>query len=128
MWNPKGKEVIVYSDWEGFNGRTTYAETGGCYYSTRLAVCEKLVEEKRQALVITFREIHPGYIMPVGVWHTRESIREAVKKKPMKFDSLEKALAYISSKLEVPLRNWVKNSTLLKNLIYQKKILDFLKP
>ena len=128
IWNPKGKEVIVYSDWEGFNGRTTYAETGGCYYSTRLAVCEKLVEEKRQALVITFREIHPGYIIPVGVWHTRESIREAVKKKPMKFDSLEKALVYISSKLEVPLRNWVKNSTLLKNLIYQKKILDFLKP
>jgi len=126
-WNPAGKDVWIISDWEGFEGRSTYALTGGCYYSTRLAVCEHLVKEKRQAAVITFREIHPGYIMPVGVWHTRESIRAAVKKQPMKFNDLKEALNYISTKLEIPLRDWVRNSSLLKSLLYQKKILNFLK-
>jgi len=126
-WNPKGKNVWIISDWEGFKGRSTYAATGGCYYSTRLAVGEKLVSEKRQATVITFREIHPGYILPVGVWHTRESIREAVKKEPATFNSLGESLAYIKSKLAVPLNKWVENSSLLKNLLYQKKISEFLR-
>jgi hypothetical protein len=124
-WNPAGKDVWIISDWEGFEGRSTYALTGGCYYSTRLAVCEHLVKEKRQAAVITFREIHPGYIMPVGVWHTRESIRAAVKKQPMKFNDLKEALNYISTKLEIPLRDWVRNSSLLKSFALSEKNLKF---
>jgi hypothetical protein len=127
IWNPSGKNVWIISDWEGFEGRSSYALTGGCYYSTRLAVCEHLVKERRQAAVITFREIHPGYIMPVGVWHTRESIRAAVKKQSMKFNDLKEALNYISTKLEIPLKDWVRNSSLLKSLLYQKNILNFLK-
>ncbi len=126
-WNPVGKKVWIISDWEGFEGRSTYARTGGCYYSTRLGVTEHLVKEKRQAAVITFREIHPGYLMPVGVWHTRESIRVALKKKPRKFNSLEEALKFISTKLEIPIKRWIENTTLLKNLIYQKRINDFFK-
>ncbi|MGC8812196.1 MAG: Nre family DNA repair protein [Candidatus Aenigmatarchaeota archaeon] len=126
-WNPKGKNVWIISDWEGFEGRTTYSRTGGCYYSTRLSVAEKLLEEKRQATVITLREIHPGYLMPVGVWHTRESIREAVKKKPVVFATLEEALKYINSKLTIPLRSWIENATLLKTILYQKKLSEFLK-
>jgi hypothetical protein len=126
-WNPKGKNVWIISDWESFEGRTTYAKTGGCYYSTRLSIAQKLVEEKRQACVITFREIHPGYIIPVGVWHTRESIKAAVKKKPMTFNKLEDALSYINLKLSLPIKNWIENATLLKKMFYQKKVLDFLK-
>ena len=45
-----GSNVAIYSDWEGYNGRTTYAQIGGCYYSARLAVCELLQKERRQAL------------------------------------------------------------------------------
>jgi len=126
-WNPDGKNVWIISDWESFEGRTTYAKTGGCYYSTRLSIAQKLVEEKRQACVITFREIHPGYIMPVGVWHTRESIKAAVNKKPMIFNKLEDALSYINSKLSLPIKNWIENATLLNKILYQKKVLDFLK-
>jgi len=126
-WNPSGKNVWIISDWEGFKGRTTYALTGGCYYSTRLAICEHLVKEKRQATVITFREVHPGYIMPVGVWHTRESIRQALKKEPSKFNKLEDALKYISTKLAIPLENWIKSTHLLRSIIYQRKLIDYLK-
>jgi len=127
VWNPAGSSVVIYSDWEGFEGRTTYAATGGCYYSTRLAVCERLVEEKRQATVITLREIRPGYIMPVGVWHTRESIREALRHEPRKFASLNGALSYISAKLQTPIESWVEESDILYNIRYQKKLNDFLK-
>ena len=127
VWNPNGKDVWIISDFEGFDGRTTYAATGGCYYSTRLAVCEHLVEERRQATVITLREIRPGYIMPVGVWHTRESIREALRHEPRKFNSLEEALKYISTRLQTPIGSWAKESDILYNLKYQKKLNDFLK-
>ena len=72
IWNPSGKSVMIYGDWEGFEGRTTYASIGGCYYAARLAVCELLEKERRQATVIVLREAHPGYIMPVGVWQVRE--------------------------------------------------------
>jgi len=63
--------------------------------------------------------------MPVGVWHTRESIRTALKKKPMKFNKLEEALNYISTKLSIPLEKWIKNANLLKSILYQKKLVDF---
>ncbi|MGB9854220.1 MAG: Nre family DNA repair protein, partial [Candidatus Bathyarchaeales archaeon] len=75
VWNPHGRNVVMYSDWEDYDGRTTYAEIGGCYYAARLAVCEQLMKEQRQATVIVLREAHPGYIMPVGVWQVRENVR-----------------------------------------------------
>ena len=91
-------------------------------------MAEALRREKRQAAVVVFREIHPGYLMPVGVWHSRESVREALRKKPMKFEKLEEALKYISTKLEIPLKSWVRNSNFLKSLLYQKKLLHYIKP
>jgi hypothetical protein len=126
-WNPEGKGIWIISDWEGFEGRTTYANTGGCYYSTRLGITEHLLKERRQAAVITFREIHPGYVLPVGVWHTRESIREALRHEPMRFKTLNEALSYISTKLEINMKNWIANSEVLQNLIYQKRIEDYIK-
>jgi len=52
-WNPD-ENIAIFSDWEGFDGKKTYALTGGCYYSTRLAICEQLIRESRQAAAITF--------------------------------------------------------------------------
>ena len=71
VWNPHGRSVVMYSSWKGYDGLTTYAKIGGCYYAAQLAVCEKLVKERRQATVIVLREARPSYIMPVGVWHVR---------------------------------------------------------
>jgi len=126
VWNPAGKETIIYSDSEGFEGRTTYPSIGGCYLASRLSVSEKLVEEKRQAAVIVLREIHPGYILPVGVWNVRLNVKETLKNKPLKFDKMEDALKYISTKLNIPLKVWIKNSHLLRKLLYQKRLLDFI--
>ena len=83
VWNPNGSTVAIYSDWEGNSGRTTYASIGGCYYSGRLAICEQLLKERRQATAIVLREARPGYIMPIGVWQVRENVRNAMRQKPI---------------------------------------------
>jgi hypothetical protein len=125
VWNPNGKSTAIFSDYEGNNGRTTYAQIGGCYYSARLAVCEQLVKERRQATVVVLREARPGYIMPVGVWQVRENVRNAMRQKPFMFKTLAESLQFIGSRFEIPLRRWIMQSELLKNALFQKKITDF---
>jgi hypothetical protein len=125
VWNPNGKSTLIFSDWEGNDGRTKYAAIGGCYYSARLAVCELLQRERRQATVIVLREARPGYIMPVGVWQVRENVRNAMRQKPFMFKNLGESLKFIASRFEIPLRRWITQSELLKNALFQKKLTDF---
>jgi DNA repair protein NreA len=124
-WNPNGANIVIYSDSEGNNGRTTYAQIGGCYYSARLAVCEQLVKERRQATAIVLREARPGYIMPIGVWQVRENVRNAMKQKPNNFNTLEASLRFISGRFEIPMQQWIIQGKLLKNALFQKRISDF---
>jgi hypothetical protein len=125
VWNPNGKQIVMFGDWEPYEGRTTYAEIGGCYYSARLAVCEQLIKEKRQATVIVLREARPGYIMPVGVWQVRENVRNAMRQSHLKFKTLDEALRRISSQFEIPLSQWISKSAMLKDALFQKRISDF---
>ncbi len=125
VWNPDGAEVAIYSDWEGYGGRTTYAAIGGCYYSARLATCELLTKERRQATVIVLREARPGYIMPVGVWQVRENVRNAMRQQPYKFNTLPEALKFISGKLWIPMEQWMVQGKLLRKALFQKRISDF---
>lgn len=125
VWNPNGNSVAIYSDSEGYNGRTTYAQIGGCYYSARLAVCEQLVKEHRQATVIVLREARPGYIMPIGVWQVRENVRNAMRQKPYQFKNLNESLKFISGRFEIPMSQWVIQGKLLRDALFQKRISDF---
>jgi hypothetical protein len=125
IWNPSGKTVMIYGDWEGHEGRTTYASIGGCYYAARLAVCELLEKERRQATVIVLREAHPGYIMPVGVWQVRENVRNAMRQTPSKFRTLDEALVHISHQFQIPLSRWIQTSRLLQDALYQKKLTEY---
>lgn len=106
-------EKVLFSSWESFQGRKEYSEIGGCYYSTRLAVLEKLEEMRRQAGVIVFRESYPGYI-PTGVWLVRESVRESLRSNPIVFSDMNSALNYISGKLWLPFSRYKEKSVLLK--------------
>ena len=124
-WNPTGKNIAIYSDWEGNGGRTTYAQIGGCYYSARLATCEQLAREQRQATVIVLREARPGYIMPIGVWQVRENVRNAMRQKPFLFKSLAESLHFIADRFEIPIQRWIRQSELLKRALFQKRITDF---
>jgi hypothetical protein len=116
----------MFGDWKGYDGRTTYAEIGGCYYAARLAVCDQLVKERRQATVIVLREAHPGYIMPVGVWQVRENVRNAMKQKPLIYNTLNEALQRIAAQFTIPLESWIRESQLIRNALFQRRITDFL--
>ncbi|MCL4375838.1 hypothetical protein M1394_03500 [Candidatus Marsarchaeota archaeon] len=121
-WNPGGMAIDIGASYEPYDGRKTYAEIGGCYYAARLAVSELLDKLKSQAKVLIMREVHEGYIMPVGVWNVREHVRETLKGVPKHFPSLKEALNYASTKLDIPVTEWIKSSTLLKHQFYQKRL------
>jgi len=120
-----GYRPVMLGDSEGFRGRKTYAKPGGCYYSARLAVSEYLDSIGRQAGAIMLREIHPGYIMPVGVWNVRESLRSLFKTTFEGFDSMDNAMNRVSGIFEIPKRGWMETSMLLQNAYLQRKISEF---
>ncbi len=124
-WNPYGKDIAIISSHEHYEGRKKYAEIGGCFYAARLAVAERLKEEGKQAGTVILRETHPGYIMPVGVWNVRENVRNALKNEPKKFETMKDALFYISTRLDIKIDVWIKNSEVLKDALYQTRLEDF---
>ncbi|MEM0449934.1 MAG: Nre family DNA repair protein [Methanomassiliicoccales archaeon] len=124
-WNPMGDQVAIISSHEFYEGRKEYAEIGGCYYAARLAVNELLSKEKRQAGAVIFREAHPGYIMPVGVWNVRENVRQALKQKPFNYNTIEEALKHISRRMDIPLEKWIKASAILRDFKHQRRMDDY---
>lgn len=124
-WNQYGNTISIFNSYEFYEGRTTYAEIGGCYYAARLAVNELLTKERRQAGVIVLREAHPGYIMPIGVWNVRECVRKALTQSCQKFDTLQEALVKVTEIMDIPLQRWINNSAVLKNQLYQRRLEEF---
>ena len=122
-WNREGAEIAIYSSYEPFDGRSKYAEIGGCYYAARLASSELLDKIGGQAKVVILREAHPGYIMPVGVWNVREHVRDTLRSEPLMFDSVKEALAKVSTFMDIAIPAWIKNSALLRNLLFQKTLI-----
>ncbi len=121
-----GDKLEVFGDYERFERKIEYSAVGGCYYSARLAVAEKLKEEKRQAGVIILREAYPGYI-PLGVWNVRENMRMAMQQGSRSFESFNDAVAYASSRLKLKLGTWLQHSTLLREEFVQKRLSEFAK-
>ena len=125
VWNPMGRNIEIMSDAEGYNGRKDYASIGGCYYAARMAVCELLEKERRQAAVTIWREAHPGYILPVGVWNVRENVRNALRQEPHRFGTVQEAFNFISTRLDIGIPRWVKQSAVMKDALFQKRIDDY---
>lgn len=128
VWNPAGLQVEILSSHEFFDGRKDYAEIGGCYYAARLAVNELLQRERRQSGAVIFREAHPGYLLPVGVWNVRENVRMALTQRPRKFTTLDQALAYVQTRMDIPMSTWTKHSAILRDLKTQRRIDDYVEP
>lgn len=87
---------LEYStDYEEHSGRKTYAEQcAGGYYTVRLALAEHLAELKKQQTAIVIRFITNEYVLPLGVWVTREATRKSLESAPIKFASKELLLTY----------------------------------
>jgi hypothetical protein len=121
-WNQYTTAPYMIGDYEEYFGRKTYAKVGGCYYSTRLAVTEELVRERRQAAAIVLRETYPGYLMPLGVWNVRESIRMLMKQPAEKYDTFGKALHSALLKMKISSKKWQETSVLISRELTQAKI------
>ena len=121
-WNQYTTEPYMIGDYEEYFGRKTYAKVGGCYYSTRLAVAEELCRERRQAAAIVLRETYPGYLMPLGVWNVRESIRMLMKQQPESHDTFGGALRAAMSKMKISPKKWQETSVLISRELTQTKI------
>ncbi|MGB3920536.1 Nre family DNA repair protein [Methanothrix sp.] len=120
-----GNEELMFSDFEGNGGKRGYSQVGGCYYSCKMAVLEALAREKKQAGAIILREAYRGYV-PLGVFNVRENVRNAMQKKPLEFESLKAALGYVSTRLELPVKQFIRQSDLLREeLKSQQTTLSF---
>ncbi len=126
VWNEDGKHISIFGSHEGYHGRSTYAEMGGCYYSGRLATTEKLLQLRKQGRALILREAHAGYTMPVGVWNVREHVRETLATEPVVLHNVGELLQHMAQKFEIHPREWIKNSHMLTNLLTQKRINDYI--
>ena len=118
--------IASWHDYEFSYGRKTYASSvTGAYYANRLAVCEYLEKIKRQASCLVLREIRKSYWAPCGVSILRECCREAFRKKPEVFSTLDEALEAIKKRLKIPLELFIKKSKLIKNWNEQQKLEKF---
>ncbi|WP_297981974.1 Nre family DNA repair protein [uncultured Methanobrevibacter sp.] len=125
-----GKEEMIFSDYETNAGKKEYSCVGGCYYTAKMAVLDKLAEIKRQSGIIILREAYSGYV-PLGVFNVRENIKYAMNGNYKEFETLKDAVAYCATKLKIPISKYVKQSDLLNELLHsQQTTLDsfFKKP
>jgi DNA repair protein NreA len=122
LWNPSPSEIVMIGDHEGFDGRTTYASIGGCYYAARLAVSEALMRQGRQAGIVVLREVHPGEILPLGVWNVREHVRQAIRSPPERLSDLTELSERIRSTFAIPLDRWLRTSAVLHEARTQRRL------
>ncbi len=124
-WNMWGLEPWVEVDYEGYMGRDSYPGIGGCYYASRLASLETLNSMRRQAAVISWREIYEGFNLPVGVWYVRENMRAMYKSEPEVFDTLEEALKRAAELLRTPIDRFLERSGLYR-LLRSRRITSYM--
>lgn len=113
IWTQGGSDFRVSGEHEPFGGRTAYAESqAGGYYAVRIGVLEFLDRIRRQARVVSIREIYEGYQVPVGVFQVRENVRDATLN-VRKYSTLGEALASAGSRLRKGVGEYVRRSKVL---------------
>ncbi len=128
LWNPDPTRIVMIGDHEWHRGRKTYASIGGCYYAARLATSEALLRIGRQAGVLVLREVHPGEILPLGVWNVREHVRAALQTTPVRFTELATLRDKIRETFAIPLERWLAQSALLHDARTQRRLEEFGEP
>ncbi len=132
-WMFEGQEAWVVSgasvpsvNHELVWGRKSYArDLAGAYYAARLPVLEYLRRIRRQAGALVFMEVYPEWI-PLGVWRFREICREALRRKPLEFDTLKESFSELRNRLRLPLEKWLSKSQILPWHKRQKRLTSYL--
>lgn len=124
-WYAGDGRMAIGVDYEDARGLDHYPSIAGAYFAARLAVAEHLLHRNRKASVLVIREIHPEYVMPVGVWQIREGVRQAMKKQAQTFDTLDRAMAFACSTMSQSRTEITRHSQLLRTKKSQTRITDF---
>jgi len=123
LTSPNPVPVVNY---EHVHGRRSYAsDLAGAYYAARLPILEYLKQVRRQAGALVLMEVYPEWI-PLGVWRFREICREALRRQPVMFNTLEEALDEMGKRLRLPLARWLERSEILRWLKSQTRLTKFL--
>lgn len=72
------------------------------------------------------REVHPGEILPLGVWNVREHVRAALAHPPEKVASLDELSERIRESFAIPLPRWLAASALLHDARTQRRLEEWL--
>jgi hypothetical protein len=115
----------IGSDYEDARGLDHYPTIAGAYFAGKLAVAEHFSKISRKGAGLVLREIHPEYVMPLGVWQIREGVREAMKNPSHNFETLADALTFSCSHMSVSKSEIERRSVTWGNLHSQKRITDF---
>ncbi|MBD3197151.1 MAG: hypothetical protein GF317_19000 [Candidatus Lokiarchaeota archaeon] len=131
LWNmsPDGKHLKIkpqiMTDYEFYRGRKKYASNiTGAYYAARKSVCEYLYGIRRQARILIFREVSSGYVVPLGVWVIRETVKNAMDFcSPKILDNFTDAIEEMGKGFIVELKDW-RHSSKLISFIRNQRTLD----
>lgn len=124
-WFANTGQLAMAADHEDARGLTHYPSIAGAYFAARLAAAEHLSRRRRKGAAVVLREIHPEYVMPLGVWQIREGVREAMRKDPERFETLEAALSFASSGMSTSKTEILRYSQLWRTHHSQTRITDF---
>ena len=124
-WFTGNGQIATGADYEDARGLDHYPTIAGAYFAARLAVAEHLARRRRKAAAIVLREIHPEYVMPLGVWQIREGVREALKKPSQQFENLEQAILFASAGMSLSGQEIARKSKLWHALKNHVRITDF---
>ncbi len=124
-WLDINGNMKIKGDYEDIHNPENKPNILGAFFAGRLAVSEHLTKIKKRAAVMILREIHPHYIIPVGVWQVREGIREALKRPYKECKDFQSALAFAFSLLSISKKEWLKNSKIYNIITKHKKITDY---
>ena len=85
-----------------------------------MVVLDYLSKIKKQSGLIILREAYENYV-PLGVFNVRENIKEAMMMPYLEFETLEDCLKYAGTKLRTPVNSYVKQGTLLNEMLHTKQ-------
>ena len=85
-----------------------------------MAVLDYLMQIKKQSGLLILREAYDGYV-PLGVFNVRENIKEAMQRPYIEFETLEDCLEYAGTKLRIPINKYVKQGTLMNEMLHTKQ-------
>ncbi len=126
--NIRNLKPQIMTDFEFYKGRKNYASNiTGAYYAARKEVCEYLYRIGRQARILIFREVQGGYIVPLGVWVIRETVKNAMElNNPQILDNFDDSLKSMAEGFMVSYKYWKKSSKLINFVKNQRTIDNFL--